>query len=110
MTLYDTPIGILSMDPDTGTPLQKLQQEFSAYCGEMEVFASRYYEAKQAGATIDLMVEIPLHRKVTGGMFAEVKGQIYAIEQAQMSHDEYRLPVTRLSLRRTNTRYEIARP
>lgn len=107
--IYDTPITVLRLHPDTGTPLQKkLQQEFSAYCGPMTVFHGRFFEAIQAGTQIDRMVELPLHQNVDAGMFARMGGHIYRVEQAQFEQDENRLPVTRLSLRRFDDRYDIA--
>lgn len=108
--IYDKPIEIMKLPDDVGTPLQgKLQPVFSAFCGEMTVFHSRFWEAVQAGSRIDVMVELPLHRKnADAGMFARYEGHIYSIEQAQYQKDGNQLPVTVLSLKRSEDQYDIA--
>ena len=108
--IYSIPIEILKLPDDVGTPLQgKLQPVFSAFCGEMTVFHSRFWEAIQAGSRIDVMVELPLHRKnADAGMYARYEGHIYRIEQAQYQKDENQLPVTVLSLKREEDRYDFA--
>lgn len=108
--MYDKPIEILKLPDDVGTPLQgKLQPVFSAFCGEMTVFHSRFWEAVQAGSRIDVMVQLPLHRKnADAGMFARYEGHIYSIEQVQYQKDENQLPVTVLSLKRSEDQYDVA--
>ena len=107
--IYDKEIQILSLPPTIGTPLQgKLQQEFSAYCGELTVYHSRYWEAVQAGSRVDLLVELPLRRDVKAEMYAKFEGHIYRIEQVQFGHDKDRLAVTWLSLQRSEVAYDIA--
>ena len=82
---------------------------FTAFCGEMTVFHSRFWEAVQAGSRIDVMVELPLHRKnADAGMYAKYEGHIYSIEQAQYQTDENQLPVTVLSMKRAEGQYDIA--
>lgn len=107
--IYDIPITVLKLPDRVGTPLQgKLQPVFAAYCGELEVYHRRYWEAVQAGSRIDAMVELPLHRPVAAGLFARYKDHIYSIEQAQFGRDENLLPVTTLSLKRSEVQYDIA--
>lgn len=108
--IYDKPISILSLPDNVGTPIQgKLEPVFTAFCGEMTVFHKRFWESVQAGSRIDSMVELPLHRKnATAGMFARYEGHIYSIEQAQYTKDENQLPVTVLSLKRSEEQYDIA--
>lgn len=108
--IYDKPIDILKLPDDVGTPLQgKLEPVFSAWCGEMTVFHARFWEAIQAGSRIDAMVEIPLHRKdADAGRFAWYEDHIYSIEQAQYQKDADNLPVTVLSLKRSEEQYDIA--
>lgn len=108
--IYSIPIEILKLPDDVGTPLQgKLQPVFSAFCGEMTVFHSRFWEAVQAGSRIDVMVELPLHRKnADAGMYARYEGHIYRIEQTQYQKDENQLPVTVLSLKRSEDQYDVA--
>ncbi|MBO7252543.1 MAG: hypothetical protein J6V25_07940 [Oscillospiraceae bacterium] len=107
--IYDTEISILKLPDDVGTPLQgKLQPVFLAFCGELEVYHRRFWESVQAGSRIDTMVELPLHRNVDASMFAKYKDHLYSIEQAQFGEDEYQLPVTILSLKRSEVQYDIA--
>ena len=107
--VYDKPITILALPDDVGVPLQgTLEPVFTAYCGEMTVYHTRYWESVQAGSRIDTMVEIPLRRPVDAGMFALYKEHIYSVEQAQFGEDEDGLPVTWLSLKRSEEQYDIA--
>lgn len=107
--IYDTPIAILKLPDGVGTPVQgKLVPAFSAFCGELEVYHSRYWESVQAGSRIDHLVELPLHRDVDAGMFAKYKNHIYSIQQAQFGKDRDGLPITTLSLSREETQYDIA--
>lgn len=108
--IYDKPIQILKLPDNIGTLIQgKLLPVFTAFCGEMTVFHKRFWEAVQAGSRIDVMVELPLHRKnADAGMFAKYDGHIYSIEQAQYQKDENQLPVTVLSLKRTEEQYDVA--
>ena len=107
--IYDTPIIIMRLPDTVGTPIQgKLQPTENAYCGEMKVFHQRYWDSVQAGSRIDTMVEIPLRRDVMAGMFAQYKGHVYSIEQAQFGEDKDGLPVTILSLKRAEGFYDVA--
>ena len=107
--VYDKPITILALPEGVGIPLQgTLEPVFPAYCGEMTVYHTRYWESVQAGSRIDTMVEIPLRRPVDAGMFARYRAHIYSVEQAQFGEDEDGLPVTWLSLKRSEDQYDIA--
>lgn len=108
--IYDKRLKLLKLPADVGTPIQgKLVPMLSVFCGEMTVFHNRFWESVQAGSRIDVMVELPLHRKsVDAGMFAQYEGHIYSIEQVQFQKDGFQLPVTVLSLKRTEEQYDIA--
>ena len=108
--IYDTPIAVLKLPPGVGTPLQgRLEPAFDAWCGEMTVYHTRFWEAVQAGSRIDAMVEMPLHRRdVDAGSFAKYQGHIYSVEQVQYQTDSNGLPVTVLSLKRSEEQYDIA--
>lgn len=108
--IYDKPIEILKLPDSVGTTLQgKLQPVFTAFCGELTVYHKRFWESVQAGSRIDVMVELPLRRKVEAGMYALYEEHVYSIEQAQFEKNEYQLPITVLSLKREETQYDIAR-
>jgi hypothetical protein len=107
--IYDTQITILALPDGVGTPLQgQLQPVFTAFCGEREVYHRRFWESVAAYSRVDRLVELPLHRSVDAGMFAKFKDQIYSVEQAQFGKDENQLPITTLSLKRTEAQYDIA--
>lgn len=108
--IYDKPIQILKLPDDVGTPMRgKLQPVFTAFCGEMTVFHARFWNSVQAGSRIDVMVELPLHRKnVEAECYASYEGHIHRIEQVQYQTDENQLPVTVLSMKREENRYDIA--
>jgi hypothetical protein len=107
--IYDKEIVILKLPDTSGTLLQgKLQPTFQAYCRQMQVFHQRFWESVQAGSRIDAMVELPLHRDVTAGMFAMYQGHVHSVEQAQFGEDPDGLPVTILSLKRTEDNYDVA--
>lgn len=107
--IYDIEITICDLPANVGTPLQgKLQPVFSAFCGELEVYHKRFWESVAAYSRVDRLVELPLHRNVDAGMFAKFRGHIYSIEQAQFGKDENQLPITTLSLKRSEVQYDIA--
>lgn len=107
--IYDTPIQILKLPDDIGSPLQgKLEPVFSAYCGQKEVYHRRYWESVQAGSRVDVLVELPLHRDVEAEMYAKYKDHFYSIEQAQFGTDDDGLPVTILSMKKAGNQYDIA--
>lgn len=105
--IYDKPIEIMKLPDGVGTLMQgDPEPVFSAYCGEMTVYHTRFWESIQAGSRIDAMVELPLHRDVTAGMFARFQGHTHSIEQAQFEKDDNELPVTILSLKRMEAWYD----
>ena len=106
--IYDKEIIIAALPDGVGTPIQgKLQRKFLAFCGEKEVYHRRYWEAVQAGSRVDVLAELPLHRAIDAGMYALYKGRTYSIEQAQFGADANGLPITTLSLMRTEAQYDI---
>lgn len=108
--IYDKPITILQLPDDVGAPIQgNLKRVFDAFCCEMTVYHKRFWEAVQAGSRIDVMVELPLHRKSVGAEFyAKYEGHIYRIEQVQYQTDGNQLPVTVLSMKREERHYDFA--
>lgn len=108
--IYDKPITVCRLPDGVGsvTQTRTLTPVFLAFCGELEVYHGRYWEAVQADSRIDTLVEIPLRRDVTAHMYAVLDGHTYRIEQVQISTDENELSVTRLSLMRVEVNYDIA--
>lgn len=108
--IYDKPIVVCRLPDGIGsiTQTRTLVPVFLAYCGEMEVYHRRYWEAMQADSRIDCMVEIPLRRDASAHMYAVYGGHTYRVEQVQFSSDENGLPVTRLSMMRVEGNYDTA--
>lgn len=105
--IYDQEVGIYTLNgptPLNASPV--LYGEF--YCGEQEVFHKRYWEAVQAGYTITSMVQLPGHIEPVGEIYAKLSGgRWYRVEQLQRSYDEDNLPVTVLSLSRSDRRFDV---
>lgn len=107
--IYDENIDIYSLPAGAGVPTAtNLTPVSSHYCGELQVFASRYWQSVQAGSSVDRMVEIPERlENVTAAMFARFNGGIYSIEQVQYGHDSHGLDITTLSLKRYLSNLDI---
>ena len=107
MTIYDTPITVMKLPDNVGSIIQaEPVPVFDAYCGELTVYHTRFWESVQAGSRIETMVELPLHRDVRAGMYAKFKGHLYVVSQAQFDEDELQLPVTVLSLSNPENAYD----
>lgn len=105
---YNIPIALCTLD--AGTPIQgKLRLLELAYCKELEVYHRRYWEAYQGGETIDTLVELPMHRRcVSAGGYVRFRGHVYEIKQAQFGEDSFGLPITTLSLGRSEQNLDIS--
>ena len=92
-----------------GTPLQgELAELQRCLYSPMEVFSRRYWQAIQAGVQIDTMAALPFHFHGEGELFARLADErIYRVEQLQLGEDSNGLPLTTLSLSRTDRRFEI---
>lgn len=100
---------------DAGSPLlRRLKPGVSYYYAEREVYGSSYYRAKQAGEKISMMVELPRAEgedRITADQYCIPEdGRIYKVVQAQYGTDGDGLPITTLSLERSEGKYEILRP
>lgn len=105
--IYDTLITIMQLPANVGTIYQgNPERVFDAFCGELTVYHTRFWESVQAGSRIEAMVELPLHRDIRAGMYAKLKGHLYVISQAQFEKDEFQLPVTVLSLSNPENAYD----
>ena len=105
--IYDRTLELYILDGPT--PLNGSAKLYSTHlCGEQEVFHKRYWEAVQAGYNISSMAQIPGHVEPEGDVYARLDGvRWYRVEQLQRSYDENGLPVTVLSLSRSDRRLDI---
>lgn len=108
--IYDRVLAIY--DEPAGTPLQRKLVEVSRhYYSPAEVYHSRFWESVQAGSRVDLMANVPDGGAIRADQYAIPEdGHVYRVVQAQHGLDEDGLPVTRLSLRREETAYDVAKP
>lgn len=99
----------LTLYRQQGRPMDLALNELGSYLyAEAEVYHRRYWEAVQAGQTIDTMAMLPEHLNEEGELYARLAdGFIYRVVQEQRGWDENNLPFTTLSLSRESRRYEI---
>lgn len=92
-----------------GTPVTGTLRELSRHLyREAEVYHKRYWEAIQAGSSIERMAEIPEHIPAEPELYCRLDdGLIYRVVQMQTGEDENLLPKSTLSLSRTDRRFEI---
>lgn len=105
--IYDRLLILCRLDPTAPPVPGRLEELGDYYYGPMEVYHRRYFEALQAGISVDSMVRIPDHVCHPGELYAiPADGLIYRVAQLQTGWDENGLPVTTLSLSRTDRRFE----
>ena len=108
--IYDHTLDIYTLH--AGTPLQrKLEYSATHFYAPREVYHKRYWESIQAGSRIDRMVELPYGDEICSTHYCiPDDGHVYRIVQAQHGYTADGLPITTLSLQRTEDNYDIAKP
>lgn len=110
--IYDRVVEVFNLDT-ASSPLQRRLVLHSAhYYGSRTVFHRTYFEALQAGESVDRMIQIPAPAEPpTATMYAVPDdGHVYRIIEVQPTEDENGLPVVNLSLHREEARYDLFRP
>ena len=93
--------------PDGGLPRPSYTEVFEGYYGTRTVGYNRYFTAQQADERIDLLVRIQRFAAWTSDLAVllpamdDGTGGTYIVNMVQHLEDEDGLPVTDLSLRRT---------
>ena len=109
--IYDRILTVYHLSQGTSPMQRKLIGGVKHYYREADVYASRYWQAKQAGETISMMAVIPRQDcddRVTADMYCVPEdGRIYRIVQAQHTFDACGMPVTMLSLSTPEGKYEL---
>jgi hypothetical protein len=113
--MYDRVLTVYSLDTESSPLSRSLVGPGGRYFyEEKEVYASRFYAARQAGEDVHMLVEIPLDpgdaRILPEQYCIPADGQVYRIVQAQYGRDQDGLPVTTLSLQRKEGKYAILHP
>lgn len=105
--IYDRELELYILEGPT--PLNGSARLHSTHlCAEREVFHKRYWEAVQAGYNITKMVELPGHIEPEGDVYVKLgDARWYRVEQLQRSFDTDGLPVTVLSLSRSDRRFDV---
>lgn len=111
--IYDRVLRVYTLAPGS-SPVRRQLDAASAvdHCyAEMEVYAARYYQGRQAGVTITRMVAVPRpddDTRIEADQYVIPEdGRVYRIAQAQYDTDDNGLPVTTLSLAEPEGKYEL---
>lgn len=110
--IYDRVVEVFELDT-ASSPLQRRLVLHSAhYYGRKTVYHKTYFEALQAGESVNRMIQIPApENPPTATMYAVPDdGHVYRIIEVQPTEDEDGLPVVVLSLHREEARYDLFRP
>ena len=111
--IYDQTLTIYELAEGSSPLSRKLKNGIPYYYAEKEVYASRFFISKQSGESISLMVEIPrcdVDARITVNQYCIPEdGKVYRIVQAQYGYDLLGLPITTLSLKEEDGKYDILR-
>lgn len=88
-------------------PVRKLESVKATECFERRtVGLTRYYAAKQANVTVDMVIRIWRNEAISTQDMAKIGEQFFKIQQVQHSLDKDEMPVTDLTLERTDERFD----
>jgi len=106
--IYDRVLTICEPDSENSALRRRIVPVRDYAYGEKEVYSSRFYAAMQAGERIDLMAEL-WRADIHAGQYAVLAdGQVCRVVQAQNGLNADGLEITTLTLRREETKYDIA--
>lgn len=112
--IYDRIVEVFKLDTaERRTLNRRLVLRSAHYYGSLTVFHRTYFQAVQAGESIDRMIQIPApaEEPPEATMYAVPDdGHVYRITEAQPTEDGDGLPVINLSLHREEDRYDLFRP
>jgi len=109
--IYDRLIEVFDLDTASSPLRRRLVLRSAHYYGNLTVYHRTYFQAVQAGESIDRMVQIPAPADPPDATMYAVPedGHVYKITEAQITTDRDGLPVVNLSLRREEARYDLHR-
>lgn len=111
--IYDRVVEVFDLDPQARKALERrLILRSAHYYGSMTVYHRTYFQAVQAGESIDRMIQIPApaEEPPDATMYAVPEdGHVYRITEAQPATDADGLPVVNLMLHREEDRYDLFR-
>ena len=104
MVIYDRLLTVCDLDSDS-VPRVLVPGE-SYYYRETVIGETRFYAAMQAGARIDMSVEM-WRAPVRAGQYCLIDGELYRVVRAQAKDNADGLPVTVLTLRLSETEFPV---
>ena len=111
MPRYDKLLTVHAPAQGTAPSQRRLRPGLEHYYREAEVYASRYWQARQAGETISMLVELPRldgdGRITTEHFVIPEDGKVYRVAQAAAAYDECGMAIWRLSLTAQEGKYAI---
>ena len=111
MPRYDKILTVHAPAQGTAPSQRRLRPGLEHYYREAEVYSSRYWQARQAGETISMLVELPRldgdGRITTEHFVVPEDGKVYRVAQAAAAYDECGMAIWRLSLTATEGKYEL---
>ena len=105
--IYEIPLTVCRLDTSTHVLDRRLVPVSRHLCAEMEIYNRTYWESRQAGQTVEKMVELPKTCAVQANCYAKLRGSVYKIERVQETEADGGVPVYVLSLSRSEERYEV---
>ena len=111
--IYDRLVEVFKLDTASSPLSRRLVLRSAHFYAPRTVYHRTYFQAVQAGETIDRMLQIPAPAAdpPDATMYAVPEdGQVYRIREVQLAEDENGLPVINLSLHREEARYDRFRP
>ena len=107
--IYDRTLAVFTLDTASGPLQRRLVLRSRHLCAYRTVYHRTYFQARQAGETIDRMVQLPAPElPIDATMYAQLDdGHTYRIAEAQLTEDEDGLPAVVLSLHREEARYDV---
>ena len=109
--IYDRVLTICTLDNAASALSRRLTAPVEYYYAEKEVYYARYVSNLQVGARVSMMVELSRAEnaeRITDEQYCIPEdGKVYRIIQAQYGEDADGLPITTLSLQRTEGKYEL---
>ena len=107
--IYDRPLRVFRLDTASSPLSRRLIDPVSYLCAYRTVYHRTYFQAVQAGESIDRMVQLRTPATPPDAtMYAVLEdGHVYRISEAQHTVDEDGLPAVVLSLHREEARYDL---
>jgi hypothetical protein len=87
-------------------PVAALTLKAEEYFEKRNVGLTRFYAAKQANVTVDMVARIWRNETISTQDIAQIDDQYFEIMQVQHTTDADEMPVTDLSLERTDKRFD----